>query len=46
MRLSEEEIIKNLRQIQTLIDEDAPAIAKMRIGFLIDDIMLYRKQSL
>jgi len=46
MSMSGEEIIKNLKQIQKLIDEDAPVIAKMRIGFLIDDIMLYRKQSL
>ena len=47
MSMSGEDIIKNLKQIQQLLDEhETPAIAKMRIGFLIDDIMLYRNQSL
>ena len=44
--MSGEEIIKNLKQIQQLLEEDSNYVAKMRIGFLIDDIMLYRKQSL
>ena len=41
-----EEIIKNLKQIQQLIKEDAPQIAMMRIQFLIEDIAMYKKQSL
>jgi len=41
-----EEIIKNLEQIKQLIKEDAPQIAMMRIDFLIDDIFMYKKNSL
>jgi len=41
-----EEIIKNLKQIQQLIKEDALQIAMMRIQFLIEDITMYKKQSL
>ena len=41
-----EEIIKNLKQIKQLIKEEAPQIAMMRIDFLIDDIYLYKKNSL
>jgi len=41
-----EEIIKNLKQIQQLIKEDAPQIAMMRIQFLIEDISMYKKSSL
>ena len=41
-----EEIIKNLKQIQQLIKEDAPQIAMMRIQFLIEDIVMYKKSSL
>jgi len=41
-----EEIIKNLKQIKKLIKEEAPQIAMMRIDFLIDDIYLYKKNSL
>ena len=41
-----EEIIKNLKQIKELIKEEAPQIAMLRIDFLIDDIYMYRKQSL
>ena len=41
-----EEIIKNLKQIKQLIKEDAPQIAMMRIDFLIDDIFMYKKNSL
>ena len=35
------EIIKNLRQIKELIDDDCPEMAKLRIGYLIDDIFMY-----
>jgi hypothetical protein len=31
-------IVKNLKQIKELLEEDAPIIAKERIGFLINDI--------
>ena len=31
-------IIKNLKQIQKLLEEDSPMIAKERIKFLINDI--------
>jgi len=41
-----EEIIKNLKQIKQLIKEEAPQIAMMRIDFLIDDIYMYKKNSL
>ncbi len=41
-----EEIIKQLKQIKQLIKEDAPQIAMMRIDFLIDDIFMYKKNSL
>ena len=41
-----EEIIKNLKQIKELIKEEAPQIAMMRIDFLIDDIFMYKKNSL
>jgi len=40
-----EEIIKNLKQIKELIKE-APQLAMLRIDFLIDDIYMYKKQSL
>lgn len=36
--MSKLEIIKNLKQIKLLLEEDAPMIAKERIGFLIHDI--------
>jgi hypothetical protein len=41
-----EEIIKNLKQIKQLIKEEAPQIAMMRIDFLIEDIVMYKKSSL
>ena len=41
-----EEIIKNLKQIKELIKEEAPQLAMLRIDFLIDDIYMYKKQSL
>jgi hypothetical protein len=41
-----EEIIKNLKQIKELIKEEAPQIAMLRIDFLIEDIYMYKKQSL
>ena len=31
-------IVKNLKQIKQLLEEDAPMIAKERVGFLINDI--------
>ena len=31
-------VIKNLNQIQQLLEEDSPYIAKMRIEMLIDEI--------
>lgn len=41
-----EEIIKQLKQIKKLIKEEAPQIAMMRIDLLIDDIFMYKKNSL
>ena len=41
-----EEIIKSLRQIIELIDRDCPEMAKLRIGYLIDDIYMYKNNSL
>mgnify|MGYP001159765097 FL=1 len=41
-----EEIIKNLKQIIELIDSDCPEMAKLRIGYLIDDIYMYKNNSL
>jgi len=41
-----EEIIKNLKQIIKLIDSDCPEMAKLRIGYLIDDIYMYKNNSL
>jgi len=31
-------VVKNLKQIKQLLEEDSPYIAKERIGFLIDEI--------
>lgn len=42
--MQREEVIKNLKQIQKLIKEDAPQIAIMRIEFLIEDMTTYRKK--
>ena len=36
--MNKSEITKNLKQIKQLLEEDAPMIAKERIGFLINDI--------
>ena len=36
--MKKDEIIKNLKQIKQLIDEEAPIIASNRISFLITDI--------
>ena len=41
-----EEIIKSLRQIIELIDSECPEMAKLRIGYLIDDIYMYKNNSL
>ena len=41
-----EEIIDRLKKIKQLIKEEAPQIAMMRIDFLIDDIFMYKKNSL
>jgi len=46
--MNKSEITKNLKQIKQLLEEDAPIIAKERIGFLINDIekeRLYRSQQ-
>ena len=42
--MQREEVIKNLKQIQKLIKEDAPQIAIMRIEILIEDMTMYRKK--
>ena len=36
--MNKTEIVKNLKQIKKLLEEDSPIIAKERIGFLINDI--------
>lgn len=36
--MNKSEITKNLKQIKQLLEEDAPILAKERIGFLINDI--------
>jgi len=36
--MNKSEITKNLKQIKQLLEEDAPIIAKERVGFLINDI--------
>ena len=36
--MNKSEITKNLKQIKKLLEEDAPMIAKERVGFLINDI--------
>ena len=36
--MNNKKIIRNLKQIQNLIGEDAPEIAKMRLGFLMDEL--------
>jgi len=46
--MNKSEITKNLKQIKQLLEEDAPIIAKERIGFLINDIekeRQYRSQQ-
>lgn len=46
--MNKSEITKNLKQIKQLLEEDAPILAKERIGFLINDIensRLYRSQQ-
>ena len=46
--MNKSEITKNLKQIKQLLEEDAPMIAKERIGFLINDIeneRQYRSQQ-
>ena len=44
--MSGEEIIKNLKQIKELIDNDCPRMASERINYLIDDIFMYKTNSL
>ena len=44
--MSGEEIIKNLKQIKELIDSDCPKIAGERINYLIDDIYMFKSNSL
>ena len=41
--MNKSEITKNLKQIKQLLEEDAPMIAKERIGFLINDITKERQ---
>ena len=36
--MNKSKIVKNLKQIKKLLEEDSPIIAKERINFLIDDI--------
>ena len=46
--MNKSEITKNLKQIKQLLEEDAPILAKERIGFLINDIeneRLYRSNQ-
>jgi len=46
--MNKSEITKNLKQIKQLLEEDAPILAKERIGFLINDIekeRQYRSQQ-
>ena len=40
------EIIDNLKKIIELIDDDCPEMAKLRIGYLIDDIFMYKNNCL
>jgi len=44
--MSGEEIIKNLKQIKELIDDDCPKMAGERINWLIDDIYMYKQHVL
>jgi len=44
--MSGEEIIKNLKQIKELIDDDCPKMASKRINWLIDDIYMYKQHVL
>ena len=37
-KMNKLEIIKNLKQIKKLLEEDSPYMAKERINWLIDDI--------
>jgi|TARA_B100001093_G_scaffold507385_1_gene567851 hypothetical protein len=42
-KMSEKELIKNLEQIKTLCEENAPMIASMRLQFLINDVKNEKK---
>lgn len=44
--MSGEEIIKNLKQINELINDDCPKMASERINWLIDDIYMFKNNSL
>jgi hypothetical protein len=44
--MSGEEIIKNLKQIKELVNSDCPIMANKRIDYLIDDIFMYKTNSL
>lgn len=44
--MSGEEIIEKLKQIKELINDDCPKIAIERIDYLIDDIFMYKTNSL
>jgi len=46
VNMSGEEIIKNLKQIQELLKSDCPEMANLRIGYLIDDIYMYKNNCL
>jgi len=44
--MSGEEIIKRLKKVKTLIKENDTKQAQLNINYIIDDIFLYRKNSL
>ena len=46
VNMSGEEIIKNLKQIKELVNDDCPKMASSRIDWLIDDIYMYKNNCL
>lgn len=44
--MSGEEIIKRLKKVKTLISKDDIKQAQLDINYIIDDIFLYRNNSL
>jgi hypothetical protein len=44
--MSGEEIIEKLKQIKELVNDDCPKMASERIDYLIDDIFMYKTNSL